>query len=148
MAFESTKTYRLVKSEDLNHHGTLFAGRCAEWFVESAFICVARKLPPDNIVCLNIHGMEFLRPGRLGDVLCFESRVVYAGRTTIMVYVSVTEEKTPDKTETAGFITFCHVNENTVPTPHKLTILPSTDEEITLFEEALELVAEQKRGKR
>ena len=29
------KTYHLVKSEDLNHHGTLYAGRNAEWFVES-----------------------------------------------------------------------------------------------------------------
>jgi hypothetical protein len=31
---------RLVKSEDLNHHGTLFAGRTAEWFVESGFLPV------------------------------------------------------------------------------------------------------------
>ena len=31
----------LVKSEDLNHHGTLFAARTASWFVESAFIAAA-----------------------------------------------------------------------------------------------------------
>ena len=41
MALEALKTCRLIKSEDLNHHGTLFAGRCAEWFVESGFIAVA-----------------------------------------------------------------------------------------------------------
>ena len=35
---ENMVTMRLVKSEDLNHHGTLFAGRTAEWFVESGFI--------------------------------------------------------------------------------------------------------------
>ncbi len=28
-------TNRFVKSEDLNHHGTLFAGRTSEWFVET-----------------------------------------------------------------------------------------------------------------
>jgi len=42
---------RLVKSEDLNHHGTLFAGRSAEWFVEAGFIAAASVLPPKNIVC-------------------------------------------------------------------------------------------------
>jgi len=38
-------TMRLVKSEDLNHHGTLFAGRTAEWFVESGRIknCMKRR---------------------------------------------------------------------------------------------------------
>ena len=34
-------TSRLVKSEDLNHHGTLFAGRTAEWFVEAGFVSAA-----------------------------------------------------------------------------------------------------------
>ena len=31
------KISHLVKSEDLNHHGTLFAGRTAEWLVERRF---------------------------------------------------------------------------------------------------------------
>ncbi len=58
---------RLVKSEDLNHHGTLFAGRCAEWFVEAGFIAVASVLPAENIVCMKIHGLEFSRPGSIGS---------------------------------------------------------------------------------
>ena len=36
-------TTRLVKSEDLNHHGTLFAGRMSEWFVEEARIIEIAK---------------------------------------------------------------------------------------------------------
>lgn len=38
---EWTKTSRLVKPQELNHHGTLFAGRMSEWFVENCFICGA-----------------------------------------------------------------------------------------------------------
>ena len=38
MKIKSFSTYHLVKSEDLNHHGTLYAGRSAEWFVEAGFI--------------------------------------------------------------------------------------------------------------
>ena len=50
----------LVKSEDLNHHGTLFAARTASWFVESAFIAAACEHgDPSEIVCRNIHGMSF-----------------------------------------------------------------------------------------
>lgn len=44
-------TYHLVKSEDLNHHGTLFAGRGAEWFVESGFIAAANLVNPKNLIC-------------------------------------------------------------------------------------------------
>jgi acyl-CoA hydrolase len=43
-------TFRLVKSEDLNHHGTLYAGRSAEWFVESGFIAAYAFVNPKNII--------------------------------------------------------------------------------------------------
>ena len=59
----------LVKSEDLNHHGTLFAARTASWFVESAFIAAACEHgDPSEIVCRNIHGMSFRTPVRNGSV--------------------------------------------------------------------------------
>lgn len=37
------KISHLVKSEDLNHHGTLFAGRTAEWLVEAGFVTAAAE---------------------------------------------------------------------------------------------------------
>ena len=61
MSLEKIVNYKMIKSEDLNHHGTLFAGRCSEWFVESAFIGAASKLDPKHTVCLKIHGLEFLQ---------------------------------------------------------------------------------------
>ncbi len=33
---------RLVKPGDLNHHGSLYAGRAAEWFVEACYLCAAQ----------------------------------------------------------------------------------------------------------
>lgn len=38
MGTEEFVTYRMVIQEDLNHHGTLFAGRAAEWFVATGFM--------------------------------------------------------------------------------------------------------------
>jgi acyl-CoA hydrolase len=129
---------RLVKSEDLNHHGTLFAGRTAEWFVESGFIAAASLLNPQNIVCLKIHGMFFTKPAVSGDVLKFSSKVVYTGRTSITSYVQVVKNG-PDKPLVDGFVTFIHVDEKTKPSPHFLEINPVTEEDKDLYETAKNL---------
>jgi acyl-CoA hydrolase len=112
---------RLVKSEDLNHHRTLFAGRCAEWFVEAGFIAVASMLPASNIVCLKIHGMAFTKPLTSGDIACFESKVVYTGNTSLKVYVSL-KENNQDDPILEGFITFVYVNDEGQAQPHGLTL--------------------------
>lgn len=131
-------TMRLVKSEDLNHHGTLFAGRTAEWFVESGFIAAASLLNPRNVVCLKIHGMFFTKPARSGDVLKFSSKVVYAGKSSLMVYVHV-EKNGLEKPLVDGFTTFIHVDENTKPTSHFIEINPVTEEDKALYETAKNL---------
>lgn len=123
----------LVKGEDLNHHGTLYAGRTAEWFVESGFISAASMTKPENIVCLKIHGMTFTRPIRKGDLVTFSSRVVLTGETKICSYIQVTVK---DKVVVRGFITFVHVDLEGKPLPHGLDFVPHTDEEKALFEEA------------
>jgi len=133
-------TMRLVKSEDLNHHGTLFAGRTAEWFVESGFIAAASLLNPREVVCLNIHGMFFTKPARSGDVLKFTSKIVYTGKTSITVYVNV-DNNGSQKPMVDGFVTFIHVNSETRPTPHFLELHPETEEDRLLNETAKNLRA-------
>jgi acyl-CoA hydrolase len=128
-------TMRLVKSEDLNHHGTLFAGRTAEWLVESGFIAASYMLNPQNVVCLRIHGMFFSKPARSGDVLKFSSKVVYTGKTSITVYVQVNMTGS-EKPLVDGFVTFIHVDEQTRPSPHFLEVHPVTYEDIKLYETA------------
>jgi acyl-CoA hydrolase len=135
---ENMVTMRLVKSEDLNHHGTLFAGRTAEWFVESGFIAAASLLNPQNIVCLKIHGMFFTKPAISGDVLKFSSKVVFAGNTSLTSYVHV-EKNGLDKPLVDGFVTFIHVDEATRPSPHLLEINPVTEEDKNLYETAKNL---------
>jgi acyl-CoA hydrolase len=133
-----TVTMRLVKSEDLNHHGTLFAGRTAEWFVESGFIAVASLVNPQNVVCLKIHGMFFTKPAVSGDVLKFSSKVVYVGNSSITSYIHV-ENNGAEKPLVDGFVTFIHVDEHTRPCPHFLLINPETEEDKILYETAKNL---------
>jgi len=132
------KSNRLIKSEDLNHHRTLYAGRCAEWFVEAGFIAAASVLPPDEIVCLKIHGLEFTKPMRSGQIARFESKIVRAGRSSLVVYVTLSAAE-QNKPVVQGFITFVHVDEHGRSQPHDLTLTLSDAEDIRLNEQAAKL---------
>ena len=137
---ENVRVSRLVKPQELNHHGTLFAGRMAEWFVETCFICAAKATgKPENIVCLNIHGLTFKSPAQNGDIIDIEARVVKAGRTSFTVYGKITTNKN-EKQTCEGFITFAFIDENNKPIPHHLVLDETSDEnELLLRERALNL---------
>lgn len=131
-------SYRMVKSEDLNHHKTLFAGRCAEWIVESGFIAAASVLEPHHIVCLKIYGLEFLTPVHCGDILCFKSRIVFTGRSSMIVYISTVFESNENdansKVVNDGFIKFIYVDDNTNAIPHNINVIAKTEEDKKLME--------------
>lgn len=106
-------TMYLVKSEDLNHHGTLFAARTASWFVEAAFVAAAcTHKNPGEILCRNVHGMSFTTPVQCGDIVRIVSRVAYAGKTSMTVSVRVFSEL-GDKLAVEGFLSFVTVKEET-----------------------------------
>jgi acyl-CoA hydrolase len=136
MNIKTYVTNHLVKSEDLNHHGTLYAGRTAEWFVESGFIAAASLTRPENIVCLKIHGMLFSRPVRRGEIICFESRIVCSGHSRLIAYI---ESKVSEQVAIDGFITFVHVDAEGRTLPHGIVIEPSTPAEFELYEKAKNL---------
>lgn len=120
--------YRLVKSEDLNHHGTLFAGRTAEWFVEAAFIAAACEInSPESIVCVNIHGLQFKSSVSRGDVICFRSRIARVGTTSITVH-TVVHSETRDIIPVKGYLTFVCVDENGKKRPHGIVLDEPADE--------------------
>jgi acyl-CoA hydrolase len=135
MKIQEFTTHRLIKGEDLNHHGTLFAGRGAEWFVESGFIAASSILNPRNLICVKIHGMSFLAPARAGESICYTSKIVFAGTSSLIAHVQVTKTSLP-AILVSGFITFVHVNEHTRPCPHNITIEAEKKEDIRLQDEA------------
>ncbi|PLX08760.1 MAG: acyl-CoA thioesterase [Marinilabiliales bacterium] len=129
---------RLVKSEDLNHHGTLFAGRTAEWFVESGFIAAASILNPDFLVCLKIHGMQFKKPVKSGGIIKLVSKVVHTGKTSLISHVNVLND---DETISlvSGFITFIYVDENTKSRQHNIELILENEKDKELNQTAKNL---------
>ena len=138
MSFTPYITHHLVKSEDLNHHGTLFAGRSAEWFVESGFIAAAALTRPESIVCLKIHGMTYSRPVRRGEVVRFDSRIVLTGKSRIVAQIQM-RGREPDDLIVDGFITFVNVDEHGKALPHGVVVAADTAEEQAVQEKARNL---------
>ncbi len=121
-------TYHLVRGMDLNHHGTLFAGKAALLFVESGFIVTSLALESNEIVCLRIHGMLFKHPVKSGETIGLTSQIIYAGKSSVGVYVKVFVQST--KTFVVdGFLTFVKADEETHKSvPHNLVIEIDNDE--------------------
>jgi len=117
-----TRVSRIVKSEDLNHHGTLYAGRMAEWLVEACLITainLTRK--PEDVVCVRIHGFHFIKPATTGDVIEIKAKISYLGGKSITVdaRIHVNGEDVPSVT---GMLTFVTVDRQGRPYAHGLTL--------------------------
>lgn len=135
------ETLHLVKGEDLNHHGTLFAARAAAWLVEAGFAAAAcEQGDTDEIVLRNLQNMSFSKPVKKGTVVKFESRVVYAGNTSLMVAVTAKDAMTGEQS-IEGFITFVTIDKNNGKKKPHSVILDETcrEEERKQREKALQL---------
>jgi acyl-CoA hydrolase len=138
MELKTHSICRLVKNEDLNHHGTLFAGKTAMWFVEAGFIAAASLTHPENIVCINVHGMLFQKPVKSGKIIRLESKVVLASRTRLVSYVKVLDNISGELC-LDGFLSFVHVDLKGKATPHGVVLEHTDHEDIALLEKAKNL---------
>lgn len=127
-------THHLVKSEDLNHHGTLFAGRGAEWFVESGFIAASNLVNPKNVVCVKLDSLNFQSPVRLGGIVCFNSRIIKAGKSSLVAYIKA---ESKGKVLVDGYAIYVHVDDETKPLPHGITLEPSCEEDVELIKKLI-----------
>ncbi|MGC9399900.1 MAG: acyl-CoA thioesterase [Anaerolineae bacterium] len=138
----------LVKSVDLNHHGTLFAGRMAEWLVETGFMTARAALgcAPENLVCVHLHGMDFRRSIPEGATLVLESCIAHVGRSSITVYVTAGELLGgKHAVGTEGYVTFVHVREGQAVS-HGLEVVPPETSEARRRWELILAARKQRRN--
>ncbi len=141
---EETVISHLIRPEDLQHHGTLFAGRMAEWFVETCFISACRLVgKPEDIVCVQIHGMNFRKPATNGDIVEIKARAALLGDKSITIQgqAFINEAKIP---AVLGMITFVTVDKANTPYAHGL-VLPEEyiKQHHDIYEEALKARGER-----
>ena len=138
MKIKDFTSYRLIKNEDLNHHHTLIAGRCAEWFLEAGYIAATDISSPNNTVCLKVHGMTFKKAARGGDTIKFTSKVIWVGRSRLVTYIKASTKN--EELIVDGFITFIHIDDHGHSAPHGISqIEPQTEEDKKNYELAQSL---------
>ncbi len=119
---KETSIAHLIKPEDLQHHGTLFAGQMAKWLVETLFIAACRFIGrPEDIVCVQIHGLSFTRPVGNGDIIEIKGRVALAGATSVTCYGAAACEGDASPRVT-GMATFVTVDKQGKPYAHGLSL--------------------------
>jgi len=125
------ETSHLIKYEDLNHHGTLFAVRAAGWFVEAAFVAAGCACgTTEGIVCRNLHQMSFRRPVKKGTILRFLARVVFTGKSSFMVMVRAVDAL-EDTVCIEGMVTFVATDGRGGKREHHICLdEPCDDEEL------------------
>ncbi|MCL1922273.1 MAG: acyl-CoA thioesterase [Propionibacteriaceae bacterium] len=123
----------IVMGQDLNHHGTLYAGRCVEWMVEAGLIAACDATRRNHIVCVHINDLSFRTPVHKGDQVEYTSTLCYAGRSSLVVYVRVESVMTGGFV-VDGFFTYVNVTDDGAPLTHGIVVEATTDEETKLME--------------
>jgi len=136
--------YRTVKSEDLNTHKTLYAGRLSDWMVESTFISVItmfrEKDPKGKVVMMGVDKVRWFKSSALGDIIHIENSVAFLGNSRIILYSYVYKNNDRNNKIAEGFFTYVSVDDNERPRPHMIkNNEPKTEEEKRVFEIASNL---------
>jgi acyl-CoA hydrolase len=128
----------LVLPNDTNTLNNLMGGRLLHWMDIAAAIS-AQKHCNRIVVTASVDNVSFKHGIKLGSVVSIEARVTRAFNTSVEVRMDVWAENIPSGTKVKSneaYYTFVALDKdgNTVPVPE---LLPSTPEEIILFDGAL-----------
>lgn len=118
-----TSTRHLVRPEDLNHHGTLFGGRIAEWMTEAAFIGIAEILGhTDHAVIVSTKELTIKCPVAPGTVLELDYEIEAVGTTSITVKVRGVDMLKPATEFCVGSFIFVTTDENGCKKAHGIRL--------------------------
>lgn len=129
-------TRRVVMPNMLNGNGIVFGGALLNIYDEVAGL-TALMLTHDKVATVSIEKVAFKRPFFNGETIVIKSRVVYTGRTSMIVRLDVEAEQLGVPAGYAGsaFFNFVGIDENgrskAIP-----QIVPETEEEKQLWAEA------------
>lgn len=69
-----------------NHYGTLYGGKLLELMDKAAFIATSRFAHADTVTASS-ESVDFLYPIRFGDIIELSAKVIFTGRTSMVVRI-------------------------------------------------------------
>jgi acyl-CoA hydrolase len=128
----------LVLPNDTNLLGNLLGGRLMHW-MDIAGGMSASRYANKVVVTAAVDNLIFHHPIKLGELVNLKAVVTWTGRTSMEILVKVIAENTltgEKKLANEAFFTFVALDEDGIPFPVP-TLSPETDEEKTLYKEAI-----------
>ncbi len=117
-AAEAIRTLEIVFPNQTNHYGTMFGGQVIALADKAAYFA-ANSYCRCNCVTASMERFDFRHPIRSGDTIEAWAKVVYTGRTSMIVKVEIRAQK-PNRDEavlcTEGFLTMIALGEDGRPT--------------------------------
>jgi acyl-CoA hydrolase len=111
----------MIMPTHLNGAGTLFGGQALAWIDEEAAIFATCQLGRGNLVTKAMSAIEFLAPGRVGDILEIGTELVSVGCTSITVACEIRNKTSKQTIVRVEKIVFVALDEHGQPTPHGIT---------------------------
>ena len=107
--------------KDTNALGTIFGGVILS-YIDQAGAVEAHRTVPGRIVTVSMHEVVFHAPVFVGDLVCFFTRTIRVGNTSVTVDVLVEAERSsggPKVKVTEAEVVFVHVGQDGRPVPIK-----------------------------
>jgi len=140
---------RLMVPTDANFQGNVFGGVILAEVDRVAYVTATRHSGL-NCVTASFDRVDFLAPVRLGEVVTFDSRITYAGHTSMEIWVHVQAEELaggPKIPVGNAFVTMVAVGPDGRPTPIRSLEL-SMPEERQLFDEGRARMEARRQSRR
>ena len=134
---EAVRSTNFVFPNDTNHHGTMFGGRVLQLMDQTGAIAAAR-FAHTTVVTAAMEAVSFQQPIRAGEIIETVARVVYTGRTSMIVRVDVFADHQLSgerKHATTGYLTMVALDAAGKPMPVP-RLLIETEEERADYEAA------------
>lgn len=133
-ATEIVVSHVLVFPNDANSNGNMFGGRIMEIMDSNASMAATRfALGSHHCVTASVDNVQFRLPVHIGDILRFTSRVVYTGRTSMVIRVDVhryDRDQASDELCTSAHSVFVAMDGESKPTPvPKLALASDSDQQ-------------------
>ena len=81
-----TEQVHIVMPGDCNQYFRLFGGQLVQW-IDTVAAVVARRHSGCAVTTASIDKLDFLAPASLNDLVVLQGRILYAGRTSMLVTV-------------------------------------------------------------
>lgn len=112
-------TRTMTMPADTNPSGDIFGGWVLSQMDIAGAICAGQRAQT-RVVTVALESMSFIRPVKVGDILCVYTDIMTVGRTSVTVHVEawVRRDRLSDRERvTAGVFKFVALDDSGIPTP-------------------------------